>query len=197
MPSIFTLRGNEPVQPETKRGIAWLAASVAGIVVGFAAWKYAQKKLPQLRDASMLKVIAAEAKTPEEFARRADAWNAAEREPISQQKLVNAYVRTDPRGRTKMSAKLRRLLREAEERRREARERLWSKMSKGLRGLKGYRVAFLEAGKRAVADFDFKTADDAAGMVRRYKRRGWTAWVEDERGNFVPVKGATKKPTHG
>lgn len=81
-----------------------------------------------LRGSSMLQTIAREAKTPEEFARRAEAWNAAERTPLPVTKLATAYKRAKP-------ATVARLIREARETREEGRERLWSRMSKGLRSL--------------------------------------------------------------
>jgi hypothetical protein len=34
----------------------------------------------------------------------------------------------------------------------------------------------------------------AEHMLRWYKRRGMTAWVEDDSGTFVPVKGAMRRP---
>ena len=79
---------------------------------------------------SMLKTIAREAKTPAEFARRADAWNASEGRPLPAAKLARAYRKASP-------AQVSRLLRQAREERLEKREGLWTSMSRGLRGLLG------------------------------------------------------------
>jgi hypothetical protein len=80
-----------------------------------------------LRGSSMLKLIASESRSPQEFARRAEAWNAAEAQPLPVTKLARAYTKAKP-------GTVARLIREAEEQRREGREKLWTKMSRGLRG---------------------------------------------------------------
>jgi hypothetical protein len=54
------------------------------------------------------------------------------------------------------------------------------------------KVIYLVRGKRA----DGKTAStlsEAAKDVQFYKRRGFTAWVE-QNGKFVPVPGAKRQP---
>jgi hypothetical protein len=56
-----------------------------------------------------------------------------------------------------------------------------------------FRVAYLERGRRVVEPEPLDKPD--AEMIRRsLKNQGLTAWVEDEAGSFVPVKGATRKP---
>ncbi len=49
-----------------------------------------------LKGPSMLKVIAAESKSPEEFARRAEAWASSEATPPSIAKIAAAYRRAKP-----------------------------------------------------------------------------------------------------
>ena len=140
-----------------------------------------------LRGPEMLKIIASEARTPEEFARRAEAWNAAERSPLPVTKLAKAYRKAKP-------ATVARLIRDAREQREEGRERLWTKMSLGLRGLDGYRVVYgSNDGKKTFGVLDENTFETVEGAIKRrrfYKNRGMTAWIEDEEGNFVPVPGA-------
>jgi len=84
-----------------------------------------------LRGSSMLKTIAKESRTPAEYARRADAWNASEARPLPTAKIAKAY-----RGKLPLTVVIR-LLQQAREERLEKREHLWSKMSRGLRGLVG------------------------------------------------------------
>lgn len=73
---------------------------------------------------------------------------------------------------------------------------LWTRArGKGLSGLDGYRVVYLGEGARAVRGTAISSSLDAAtAELKAYKRRGLTAWIEDERGGFVPVAGAKKKP---
>lgn len=81
-----------------------------------------------LRGPSMLSTIAKESRSPAEFARRAEAWNASlpARDRYGMTNLAKAYKKASP-------AKVKRLIREAYEARTEGRERLWSRMSRGLR----------------------------------------------------------------
>lgn len=85
------------------------------------------------RPPPLLKTIAKESRSAEEFARRAEAWNAGEAKPMSLACLAKAYRRG--------GAKMTTLLRNAAEQRAEQRERHWTRMSKGLRGLRGRKLA--------------------------------------------------------
>lgn len=122
-------------------GIAWwklllIGAGVAGSILGLRELRQRHEDKQQrkpLRGPSMLKTIAAEAKSPVEYARRIEAWNAAEAKPLPVTKLAKAY-------RKGKSAEIARLIREAHEERIEKREGLWTKMSRGLRGAPSLRV---------------------------------------------------------
>ena len=59
-----------------------------------------------------------------------------------------------------------------------------------------YRVIYLGAGaKRVVHDVGRGLSKDAAELqMRALKRRGMTAWVETDKGEFVPMPGARKRP---
>ena len=61
--------------------------------------------------------------------------------------------------------------------------------------MKTYRVIYLMRAKRAQVDKIFESIDYAANYARLLKRRGFTAWVEDDRKNFVPVKGIKRQPS--
>lgn len=82
-----------------------------------------------LRGPSMVKAIASESRSPEEYARRIEAWNSTEAKPLSITTLAKAY-------RGASAPKVARLIREAREAREEQRERHWTRMSHGLRGRK-------------------------------------------------------------
>lgn len=56
------------------------------------------------------------------------------------------------------------------------------------------RVAHIGAGARRIVGAGGLSLEEAARQVRFLKRRGMTAWVEDDGGSFVPVKGASRKP---
>lgn len=219
MPSIMTLQGPQigattptySTQPQPDPLAKWVLLGL-GVGVGALAFAYflgqKEREKPLRGSGSMLDTIAREASSPEAYARRADAWNSAERDPVSQAKLVNAYLRTDPRGKSKLAAKLRRLLREAEEARLESRERMWSKMSKGLRGKgrslmaePGYRVAYALVTRRDGKIVTVRSIVDAPRALTLPEAEAWrrkwartaTAWVETMDGEHVPVKGA-KRP---
>src|SRR5271154_3961545 len=57
-----------------------------------------------------------------------------------------------------------------------------------------YRVAYgTSAGNttfRVIEPTPFSTIEEATRLMRAYKRRGLWAWIEDDRGNFIPVPGA-------
>jgi hypothetical protein len=55
------------------------------------------------------------------------------------------------------------------------------------------RVMYLVRGKAAVAG-PASSLEAAAKDVAFYKRRGFTAWVENSAGEFIPVAGAARKP---
>lgn len=74
------------------------------------------------------KRIARESVTVEEYARRAEAWNASEAKPMSLTMLAKFWAGG------RQSAQVMRALRNAREERLEQRERMWSRMSKGLKG---------------------------------------------------------------
>jgi hypothetical protein len=57
-----------------------------------------------------------------------------------------------------------------------------------------YRVIYLIRAKRALDELGLVTLAEAELRLRSYKRLGMTAWIEDELGAFVPVKGARRKP---
>lgn len=61
-------------------------------------------------------------------------------------------------------------------------------MRKGL-----YRVIYLVKGQRAAVPATLQF-DAAMREFARLKRRGFTAWIETDSGEFVPVEGAMRKP---
>lgn len=62
-----------------------------------------------------------------------------------------------------------------------------------------YRVAYVGAGARRAyvddSDHGYSLAL-ALKIVRQLKARGYTPWVEDEYGAFVPVQGVTRRPSY-
>lgn len=85
---------------------------------------------------AMLATIAAESKTVIEFARRAEAWNAAEARPCTMQELVAAYLptyqqTTDLSRKTSMYC-IERHIRAARETRINRRVKLWDTLTKNL-----------------------------------------------------------------
>ena len=58
-----------------------------------------------------------------------------------------------------------------------------------------FRLLYLTAGKRSMSPEEFSTVEDATRAVNFFKARGITAWVEDDTGKFVPVKGVRRKPS--
>jgi hypothetical protein len=148
MPSIFTLEGPNlgvatPANLSGTTGIRWWKVALVG--VGIVGSVFALRELRQrhedkqyrrpLRGSSMLKTIALESRSPEEFARRVDAWNAAEGKPLPASKLAKAYLHHSRAGAPRAKpAAIERLIRAAHEERLEKREHLWTKMSRGLRG---------------------------------------------------------------
>ena len=57
-----------------------------------------------------------------------------------------------------------------------------------------FRLFYLAAGRRFLSPEEFSTVEDATRAVNFLKARGFTAWVEDDTGKFVPVKGVRRKP---
>jgi hypothetical protein len=57
-----------------------------------------------------------------------------------------------------------------------------------------FRVAYLGAGARRTHLEGAFPFDEAVRQLKRLKRVGRTAWIEDGAGNFVPVEGALKRP---
>jgi hypothetical protein len=57
-----------------------------------------------------------------------------------------------------------------------------------------FRLLYLAAGRRSSPE-EFSSVDAATRAVNFFKARGITAWVEDDSGNFVPVKGTRRKPS--
>lgn len=57
-----------------------------------------------------------------------------------------------------------------------------------------YRVVYLVRGRRDWVPGNL-TLEAAKKHVGFYKRRGFTAWVVDDKGSFVPVPGAKRQPT--
>ena len=57
-----------------------------------------------------------------------------------------------------------------------------------------FRLFYLAAGKRSLSPEEFTTIEDATRAMNFLKARGITAWVEDDTGKFVPVKGVRRKP---
>lgn len=190
-PRISRAMSGLPTMTSTGKVILWLVGGVALLGI---AWHFTKhdrgRKRRALRGPSMVKTIASESRTADEYARRIEAWNASERDPLPITKLARAYKKASPNT-------VARLIREAHEQRIEGRERLWSKMSRGLRGfmgLSGYRVAFLMAGKRDVSPHVFDDFETAAKEARLWKRRGWTAWLEDDAGNRIEIPKQKRKP---
>lgn len=109
-------------------GQAALVAAL-GLTIGIALAIDRSRRKP-LGAFDMLAVIAREAKSESEFARRAEAWNASEAKPLSVRQLVAAYARAH---RLADRRRLAHLLQQAEGARAEAKERLWSRVAKGLR----------------------------------------------------------------
>ena len=120
--------------------VKWMAAGGAAVGLYLAARKamestaWGEQRYAQARERSFHgaklgdpKRIANDSKTIEEYARRVEAWNASEAHPQSLTKLARAWAGGRDAGKTM------RLLREARESRMEGRERLWSRMSHGLR----------------------------------------------------------------
>jgi hypothetical protein len=62
-----------------------------------------------------------------------------------------------------------------------------------------FRVVYLGAHARRAYHETHETHGcsrvDAEWILRSYKRQGRTAWIETSGGTFVPVKGASRKPT--
>jgi hypothetical protein len=58
-----------------------------------------------------------------------------------------------------------------------------------------FRVAYLGAGARRTHLEGSFSRDGAIKELNRLKRLGRTAWIEDGAGNFVPVPGATRRPS--
>ena len=56
-----------------------------------------------------------------------------------------------------------------------------------------YRVAYLIRGRKTLVPATLQF-DAATNQMSWLKRRGLTAWVEDEAGEFIPVEGAMRKP---
>ena len=57
-----------------------------------------------------------------------------------------------------------------------------------------YRVIYLDHARRTWVPGSL-TKPQAEAQVRWFKRRGYTAWVVDDQGTFVPIPGARKQPT--
>ncbi len=57
-----------------------------------------------------------------------------------------------------------------------------------------YRVVYLVRGRRAWLAGNF-TLDEAKREILSLKRRGFTAWVVDDEGRFIPVPGAKREPS--
>lgn len=64
----------------------------------------------------------------------------------------------------------------------------------GHSGTDSFRLAYLGAGARRVLIPGEYPLARVVAELRRLKRRGLTAWVEDSAGNFVLVRGATRQP---
>lgn len=58
-----------------------------------------------------------------------------------------------------------------------------------------FRLLYLTRGRRSMSPEEFSSVEDATRAVHFLKRRGLTAWVEDDTGKFVPVKGVRRKPS--
>ncbi len=55
------------------------------------------------------------------------------------------------------------------------------------------KVIHLINGRRSIG-LKVDSLDEAKKTVRFYKRRGFTAWIEDDAGNFIPVPGVMRLP---
>lgn len=140
----------------------------------------------------ILKMIAREAKSPAEFARRAEAWNAGEARPLPVAKLAKVYTSAHRRASPNQIAAL---IRRAHEQRSEDRERMWTAMSKGLRdigprtrqyqairdGIKGLRRA-LDRGACRDAEVMLQLTEGAMRGVRLLKPE--REFFETERERF-------------
>lgn len=69
-----------------------------------------------------------------------------------------------------------------------------SLMARRLHPVTEYRVMYLGEGALPMAVEGTFALDEAQRGLRSLKRRGLTVWVETEDGEFVPVKGAMRKP---
>ncbi len=136
----------------------------------------------RLRGPSMLRVIASESRTADEFARRAEAWNAAEADPLPVTKLAKAFKKAKP-------GTVARLIREAEYNRTEGRERMWSKMSRGLR-------AYMPREGRNPRLFGLGALDITAKQQAAFKRgvgamrRAMKGTNDPERAFGIAIKGS-------
>lgn len=114
-----------------------------------------------------IKRIASTSTTIEEYARRAEAWNASEAKPVSLTLLAKAWAGG------RQASKVMELLRQAREQRLKGRERLWSRMSEGLK-----------------ATFDprphYAQKDEA-------KKRGPVYFVDPETGEYIELDHTTAK----
>jgi hypothetical protein len=111
-------------------------------------------------------MIARESRSPAEFARRAEAWNASEARPLPATKLAQIYTRIHKRVSPSQLAKL---IRQAYEQRSENRERHWTSMSKGLRdiGPKTRRYQAIRDGIKGLRRaLDRKACRDAEVMLQ-------------------------------
>ena len=75
--------------------------------------------------------------------------------------------------------------------------RLRGKMRRSMarRDPSGYRVAYLTRGVKTFLAGEF-ALDQAKRQRSALARRGFTAWVTDIEGQFVPVPGAKREPGH-
>jgi hypothetical protein len=137
-------------------------------------------------------MIAREARSPVEFARRAEAWNAGEARPLPAKKLAQIYTRIHRRVSPNQIVKL---IRQAHEQRSENRERMWTSMSHGLRdigpqtrcyqsirdGIKGLRRA-LDRGACRDAEVMLQLTEHAMRGVRLLKPE--QRFFDDERARY-------------
>jgi len=108
------------VFPSTQRALLWIAIAVGILGAGVAAyWFWSRRKslgFAEIDGPSMLAVIAKESRTPQEFARRAEAWASTEADPPSDKELARAYG--NERGRRGMLVgPITKLIKEAREQR--------------------------------------------------------------------------------
>jgi hypothetical protein len=59
-----------------------------------------------------------------------------------------------------------------------------------------FKVAYLTTGARRTHLAGAFSHEDAMRHMRGLKRRGMTTWIEDTKGNFVPVPGALRQPKY-